>query len=52
MIDFGKDAGTKLNELENAEALAAELDAKLDKLKAEYNVAADELSKVRRARGR
>lgn len=51
MIDFGKDAGTKLNELENAEALAAKLDAKLDKLKAEYNVAADELSKVRRAAG-
>lgn len=49
VIDFGKDAETKLNELENAEALAAELDAKLDKLKAEYNVAADELSKVRRA---
>lgn len=51
VIDFGKDAGTKLNELENAEALAAELDAKLDKLKAEYNVSADELSKVRRAAG-
>lgn len=51
VIDFGKDAGTKLNELENAEALAAELDAKLDKLKAEYNVAADELSKLRRAAG-
>ena len=51
VIDLGKDAGTKLNELENAEALAAELDAKLDKLKAEYNVAADELSKVRRAAG-
>ncbi len=51
VIDFCKDAGTKLNELENAEALAAELDAKLDKLKAEYNVAADELSKVRRAAG-
>ena len=51
VIDFGKDAGTKLNKLENAEALAAELDAKLDKLKAEYNVAADELSKVRRAAG-
>lgn len=51
VIDFGKDAGTKLNELENAEALVAELDAKLDKLKAEYNVAADELSKVRRAAG-
>lgn len=51
VIDFGKDAGAKLNELENAEALAAELDAKLDKLKAEYNVAADELSKVRRAAG-
>ena len=51
VIDFGKDAETKLNELENAEALAAELDAKLDKLKAEYNVAADELSKVRRAAG-
>lgn len=51
VIDFGKDAGTKLNELENAEALAAELDVKLDKLKAEYNVAADELSKVRRAAG-
>lgn len=51
VIDFGKDTGTKLNELENAEALAAELDAKLDKLKAEYNVAADELSKVRRAAG-
>lgn len=51
MIDFGKDAETKLNELENAEALAAELDAKLEKLKAEYNVAADELSKVRRAAG-
>ena len=51
VIDFGKNAGTKLNELENAEALAAELDAKLDKLKAEYNVAADELSKVRRAAG-
>ena len=51
VIDFGKDAGTKLNELENAEALAAELDAKLDRLKAEYNVAADELSKVRRAAG-
>lgn len=51
VIDFGKDAGTKLNELENAEALAAELDAKLDKLKAEYNVAADELSKVRRVAG-
>lgn len=51
VIDSGKDAGTKLNELENAEALAAELDAKLDKLKAEYNVAADELSKVRRAAG-
>lgn len=51
VIDFGKDAGTKLNELENAEALAAELDAKLDKLKAEYNVAADELSKVRCAAG-
>lgn len=51
VIDFGKDAGTKLNELENAEALAAELDAKLDKLKAEYNVAVDELSKVRRAAG-
>lgn len=51
VIDFGKDAGTKLNELENAEALAAELDAKLDKLKAEYNVTADELSKVRRAAG-
>lgn len=51
VVDFGKDAGTKLNELENAEALAAELDAKLDKLKAEYNVAADELSKVRRAAG-
>lgn len=51
VIDFGKDAGTKLNELENAEALAAELDAKLDKLNAEYNVAADELSKVRRAAG-
>ena len=51
VIDFGKDAGTKLSELENAEALAAELDAKLDKLKAEYNVAADELSKVRRAAG-
>ena len=51
VIDFGKDAGTKLNELENAEALAVELDAKLDKLKAEYNVAADELSKVRRAAG-
>ncbi len=51
VIDFGKDAGTKQTELENAEALAAELDAKLDKLKAEYNVAADELSKVRRAAG-
>ena len=51
VIDFGKDAETKLNELENAEALAAELDAKLDKLKAEYNVAADELSNVRRAAG-
>ena len=51
VIDFGKDAGTKLNELENAEALAAELDAKLDKLKAEYNVAAHELSKVRCAAG-
>lgn len=51
VIDFGKDAGTKLNELENAEALAAELDAKLDRQKAEYNVAADELSKVRRAAG-
>lgn len=51
VLDFGKDAETKLNELENAEALAAELDAKLDKLKAEYNVAADELSKVRRAAG-
>ncbi len=51
VIDFGKDAETKLNELENAEALAAELDAKLDRLKAEYNVAADELSKVRRAAG-
>lgn len=51
VIDFGKDAETKLDELENAEALAAELDAKLDKLKAEYNVAADELSKVRRAAG-
>ena len=51
VIDFGKDAGTKLNELENAEALAAELDAKLDRLKAEYNVAAYELSKVRRAAG-
>lgn len=51
VIDFGKDAETKLNELENAETLAAELDAKLDKLKAEYNVAADELSKVRRAAG-
>ena len=51
VIDFGKDAETKLNELENAEALAAELDAKLDKLKTEYNVAADELSKVRRAAG-
>lgn len=51
VIDFGKDAGTKLNELENAEALAVELDAKLDRLKAEYNVAADELSKVRRAAG-
>lgn len=51
VIDFGKDAGTKLNELENAEALAAELDAKLDKLKAEYNAAADELSKVRRTAG-
>lgn len=51
VIDFGKDAETKLNELENAEALAAELDAKLDKLKAEYNVTADELSKVRRAAG-
>ena len=51
VIDFGKDAETKLNELENAEALAAELDAKLDKLKVEYNVAADELSKVRRAAG-
>lgn len=51
VIDFGKDAETKLNELENAEALAVELDAKLDKLKAEYNVAADELSKVRRAAG-
>ena len=51
VINFGKDAGPKLNELENAEALAAELDAKLDKLKAEYNVAADELSKVRRAAG-
>lgn len=51
VIDFGKDAETKLNELENAEAFAAELDAKLDKLKAEYNVAADELSKVRRAAG-
>lgn len=51
VIDFGKDAETKLNELENAEALAAELDAKLDKLKAEYNAAADELSKVRRAAG-
>lgn len=51
VIDFGKDAETKLNELENAEALAAELDAKLEKLKAEYNVAADELSKVRRAAG-
>ena len=51
VIDFGKDAETKLNELENAEALAAALDAKLDKLKAEYNVAADELSKVRRAAG-
>lgn len=51
VIDFGKDAETKLNELENAEAFAAELDAKLDKLKAEYNVAADELSKVRHAAG-
>lgn len=51
VIDFGKDAETKLNELENAEALAAELDAKLDKLKAEYNAAADELSKVRSAAG-
>lgn len=51
VIDFGKDAETKLNELENAEALAAELDAKLDKLKAEYNAAADELSKVRRDAG-
>jgi len=51
VIDFGKDAETKLNELENAEALAAELDAKLDKLKVEYNAAADELSKVRRAAG-
>lgn len=51
VIDFGKDAETKLNELENVEALAAELDAKLDKLKAEYNAAADELSKVRRAAG-
>lgn len=51
VIDFGKEAEAKLNELENAEALAAELDAKLEKLKAEYNVAADELSKVRRAAG-
>ena len=51
VMEFGQNAQTKLDELENAEAVAAELDAKLTKLKEEYNAAADELTAIRRAAG-
>ncbi len=48
VINFGIEAQNRLNELENAEALAAEMDKKLNKLKEEYNAWADKLSSVRR----
>lgn len=47
VIAFANDAEKKLYELENAEALAAEADAKLIELKHEYDKEADKLSKVR-----
>ena len=48
VINFGVEAQNRLNELENAEALAAEMDKKLNKLKAEYNTEADKLTLVRK----
>ena len=48
VINFGVEAQNRLNELENAEALAAEMDKKLNKLKAEYNAEADKLTLVRK----
>ena len=48
VINFGVEAQNRLNELENAEALAAEMDKKLSKLKAEYNAEADKLTLVRK----
>lgn len=48
VINFGVEAQNRLNELENAEALAAEMDKKLNKLKTEYNAEADKLTLVRK----
>jgi DNA repair protein RecN (Recombination protein N) len=48
VINFGVEAQNRLNELENAEALAAEMDKKLNKLKAEYNAETDKLTLVRK----
>ena len=48
VINFGVEAQNRLNELENAETLAAEMDKKLNKLKAEYNAEADKLTLVRK----
>ena len=48
VINFGVEAQNRLNELENAEALAAEMDKKLNKRKAEYNAEADKLTLVRK----
>ena len=48
VINFGVEAQNRLNELENAEILAAEMDKKLNKLKAEYNAEADKLTLVRK----
>lgn len=47
VITFGKDAAARLEKLENAEAEAAKMDEQLEKLRNEYNNAADELSIIR-----
>ncbi len=47
VIAFARDAEKRLYELENAEALAAQADAKLMKLQSEYDKEADKLSIIR-----
>ena len=47
VLAFLSDAEAKLNELINAEAFIAEIDAKLEKIKAEYDKQADKLSDIR-----